>query len=239
MKKLLFSFLLLAASSTALFSQKTINDANAEKRSVGSFHGIDVGTGIELSLTEGTSEEVAVSAATTEWRDKIVTKVENGILKIYYENKFKSMNNRKEKKELKAYVSYKMLDKLQASTGADVKIVGVLKSATLDIDASTGAIINGEVSASSLKVDQSTGSKVTLSGKADKLEISGDTGSRFKGEEMATSNCSASVSTGATVAVKAEKELQVKANTGGKVTYTGNAVIKEVKTSTGGSVSKI
>ena len=239
MKKLLLSFLFVAASASIVVAQKTINDLNVEKRTVGSFHGIDVGTGIELMLTEGSTEELAVSAATTELRDKIVTKVENGILKIQYETKMGSINKIKETKDLKAYVSYKILDLLDANTGAEVKISGVLKSASLDLKANTGALVEGEVDITSLKISQNTGSKVTLSGKADKLDIDGDTGSKFKGEDLVTSNCNVTVSTGAIVSVKAEKELQAKANTGGSVKYKGSPAIKEIKTHTGGSVTKI
>lgn len=239
MKKLFLSFLAVAIAGTALFAQKTINDPNAEKRTVSGYHGIEVGTGIELNLTEGSSEEVAVSAATTEFRDKIVTKVENGILKIHYETKMGSINKKKESKNLKAYVSYKTLDLLHATTGAEVKINGVLKSSSLDMKANTGALVDGEVDISTLKVSQSTGSKITLSGKAEKLEIDGDTGSKFKGEDMSTSNCNVTVSTGAIVSVKAEKELQAKANTGGVIKYKGNATIKDIKTNTGGSVTRI
>lgn len=239
MKKLFLCFLVTAITSSAVLAQKTINDPNAEKRTVSSFHGINVGTGIELLLTEGGTEEVAVSAATTEFRDKIVTKVENGILKIHYENKMGSINRKKENKYLKAYVSYKMLDMLDANTGAEVEINGVLKSVSFNLRANTGALVNGEVDIDALRVSQNTGSKITLSGKADKLEIDGDTGSKFKGEDMSTTNCSVTVSTGAIVSVKAEKELQVKANTGGSVKYKGNAIIREIKTNTGGSVTKI
>lgn len=239
MKKLLLSFLFIAASAVIVSAQKMINDPNVEKRTIGSFHGIDVGTGIELILTEGSTEEVAVSAATAEFRDKIVTKVENGILKIHYESKMGSVNKTKESKDLKAYVSYKTLDLLDVNTGAKVKIDGVLKSASLSLNANTGALVDGEVDIASLKINQNTGSKVTLSGKADKLEIDGETGSKFKGEDMSTTNCSVTVSTGAIVLVKAEKELQVKANTGGNVKYKGSPAIKEIKTRTGGSVTKI
>ncbi|MEP6700159.1 MAG: head GIN domain-containing protein [Bacteroidota bacterium] len=239
MKKLLLSFFVIAITGNIVLAQKAINDPNAEKRTVSSFHGIDVATGIELTLTEGSGEEVAVSASSTEFRDKIITKVDNGILKIYYETKLGSVNKKKESKDLKAYVSYKTLDMLNANTGAEVKINGTLKSAYLDLKANTGALVNGEVDINTLKVSQNTGSKVTLSGRADKLDIDGDTGSKFKGEEMSTSNCNITVSTGAMVSVKAEKELQIKANTGGIVKYKGNAVIKEIKTNTGGSVTKI
>ena len=239
MKKLLLSFLFIVVTGTALLAQKVINDLNAEKRTVSGYHGIDVATGIELTLTNGNAEEVAVSAATTEFRDKIVTKVENGILKIYYETKTGAVNKIKETKDLKAYVSYKTLDLLHVSTGAKVKINGVLKSASLSMEANTGALIDGEVDIASLKVSQNTGSKISLSGKAEKLDINGDTGSKFKGDDMSTSNCSVTVSTGAIVSVSAEKELQAKASTGGSVKYKGSPTVKEIKKSTGGSVNKI
>ena len=238
MQKLFLSFLVMVFS-VAVMAQKTINDPNAEKRTVSSFHGIEVGTGIELSLTQSNTEDVAVSAAKTEHRDRIITKVENGILKIHYDSKMGSVNKIKESKNLKAYVSFKTLDVLNANTGADVEIVGALKSNILSIKANTGALIDGEVEVTTLKVSQNTGSKISFSGRADNLAVDGDTGSKFKGEDMATSNCNVTVSTGARVSVKAEKELQVKANTGGVVRYKGNAYIKEIKTNTGGTVSKI
>ncbi|OSZ80371.1 hypothetical protein CAP36_03715 [Chitinophagaceae bacterium IBVUCB2] len=239
MKKLLLSLLVVAITAPFINAQKVINDANAEKREVGSFHGVSVATGIDLVLTNGTKEEVAVSAATNEFRDKIITKVENGILRIYYETKTGSINKRKETKDLKAYVSYKSLSVLNVTTGAEVTINGILQSTKLDMTVNTGALVTGEVDVTNLKVDQTTGSKVTLSGKAGTLDVEGSTGSKFKGEDMATSNCSVTVSTGAIVSVSAEKELQVKASTGGNVKYKGTPSVREVKTSTGGSVSKI
>lgn len=83
MRKLLLSFLAIAIAGIPTFAQKTINDPNVEKRMAGSFHGIEVSTGIELTLTEGNTDEVAVSAANTVFRDKIITEVKNGILKIH------------------------------------------------------------------------------------------------------------------------------------------------------------
>ena len=144
MKKIFLSLVLLLVTSGILLAQKAINDANAEKRNVGSFHGIDVATGIRLVITGGNTEEVAVSAATTEFRDKIVTEVENGILKIHYQNKLGSVNRVNQNKELKAWVSYKSLDLLYVSTGAQVEISGVLQSSSLNLKSNTGGIVNGE-----------------------------------------------------------------------------------------------
>lgn len=238
MKKLVLSLVLLAGTGMALMAQKTINDANAEKRSVGGFHGIDVGTGISLVLTKGATEEVAVSASKAEYRDKIITKVENGVLKIHYKSEVGSINRKKEDKDLKTYVSYKLLDKLIASTGAEVEIEGVLEAGSFSLTANTGALVNGKISIGKLKVKQDTGSKITLTGKADELEAEGDTGSKFMGEELSTVSCDINVSTGAKLWITADKELKVKASTGAMVKYKGTASIKEVKTNTGGSVSK-
>ena len=239
MKKAFLSFLLLAGLITASFSQKTINDANAERRTVASFHGIDVATGIELSLTKGISEEVAVSASGVEFRDKIITEVVNGILKIHYETKTGAINRRNESKHLRAYVSYKSLDQLNVSTGAEVKIEGILESSSLELNANTGGLVAGEINIGTLNVEQNTGSKITLTGKVDKLEAQGDTGSKFMGENLNTNVCEVEMSTGAGIYISVEKELNVKANTGGYIKYKGNAGIREIKTNTGGTVSKI
>ena len=239
MKNVFLAFLMVATFSSLAFAQKTINDPNAEKRNIASFHGIEVSTGIDLILTRGTAEEVAVSASDAKFRDKIVTEVVNGILKIHYDTKTGAINRKNESKGLKAYVSYKTLDLLHVSTGAKVNIDGKLESSSLDLKANTGGLVKGEVSIGTMKVDQSTGSKITLTGNVDQLEAEGSTGSKFMGENLSTNSCSVAMSTGAGIYISVEKQLNVKANTGGYVKYKGTASINEVKTNTGGSVSKI
>ena len=239
MKKTLLILSLFVGLVTTSFAQKVINDANAEKRTVGSFHGIDVATGIELTLTKGTTEEVAVSASETQFRDKIVTEVRNGILRIHYETKSGAINKKNESKRLKAYVSYKALDLLHVTTGAEANVDGVMEATTFELKANTGGLVKAEINIGTLTVDQNTGSKITLTGKVDKLEAEGDTGSKFMGENLTTNTCMVEMSTGAGIYISVEKELNVKADTGGYIKYKGNAGIREIKTNTGGYVSKI
>ena len=237
--KRIFTLLIALSATFVVCAQKTIHDANAEKREVGNFHGVHVATGIELILTSGDVQQVAVSASKSEYRDKITTKVEGGILKIEYENKLNAKNTKKEKKNLKAYVSYTSLDVLNAHTGAEVQIEGTLKSSSLKMEAHTGARITGKVDIDDLSVDQGTGSDVKLSGEAEKLTVEGDTGSMFHGIELRTSNCTVTASTGAGIYITVDKELNVKANTGGYVKYRGDAGIREIRTNSGGQVKKI
>ncbi len=238
MKKVFLSVFMLAIAGFVI-AQKTISDPNAETRNVGSFHGIEVATGIKLVLTEGTEEAVAVSAASLENRDRIITRVENGILKIYYEKKIKAINRINESKNLRAYVSYKKLDRLNVNTGASVQIEGVLSAPSLTLNGNTGGIVNGKVDIATLQVSQSTGSKITLSGKTENLETEGDTGSKFFGEDLQAVNCSANISTGAKVYITVQQELNVKASTGGSLRYKGNAGVRDIKVSTGGRAIKI
>ncbi|MEI9911682.1 MAG: head GIN domain-containing protein [Bacteroidota bacterium] len=218
-----------------LLAQKTISDLNAEKETIGSFHGINVATGIKLIITEGSTEEVAVSASKPGIPEKIVTEVVNGTLKIYYDKKLGAINKKDESKNLKAYVSYKTLSQLDVTTGAEVEINGILTSSSLDLTANTGGLVKGEINVTTFKVSQNTGSRSPCR-QAESLDVEGDTGSKFLGEDLKTTNCSANVSTGARIFIRLDKELNAKASTGGDIKYKGGGGIRDIKTSTGGSV---
>ncbi|MFM9911488.1 MAG: head GIN domain-containing protein [Chitinophagaceae bacterium] len=239
MKKiLLFSTALLILSS-CLIAQKQINDANAEVREVPAFHGVKSSHGITVYLNQSNAIAVAVSANDTEHRNKIKTVVEDGILKIYFETEnwkvWKNFSN----KNLRVYVSAKDLDLIHASSGSDIVIEGSIKSGDLTMDASSGASIKGKIEASSLEVDQSSGSTIIISGTIDgKLKIEGSSGSTFRGYNLTVENCDAESSSGAGIEVTVNKELSVEASSGGYIYFKGNGLIRDVHTSSGGSVTR-
>jgi phage baseplate assembly protein gpV len=237
MKKIIFALLGVIALSPAIAQYKVVNDPNAEVRTAKDFHAIKVSTGIRLYLTQGNEEAVAVSAAKTEDRDRIVTSVEHGVLKIYYDNGkwgFHNDNNR----ELKAYVSCKVLDALNASSGAHVSVDGTIKSGNLELDFSSGAEFKGEVAASDLKVEQSSGSVSTISGATGSLSAGASSGSAINAFDLRSDACEARASSGANVDVSVNKTLTASASSGGQINYKGSGVISTVHTSSGGSVSK-
>ena len=90
MKKSLLAFIVvLIGIACNSQQQKTINDQNAEPRAVKGFHSIKAEDGIDLYLTQGEEEAVAVSASRIEYRDKIRTVVQDGVLRIYYDENFR------------------------------------------------------------------------------------------------------------------------------------------------------
>lgn len=226
--------------SLVLMAQNQVNDALAEERKVPSFHAIKVSTGIKLYLNQGGTEAVAVSASKAEYRDKIVTKVENGVLKIYIEQEtFKFWKGISTKgKNPVAYVSVDDLDELDISAGASVVVDGTIKGSKLDLDASSGSVFNGSIDYTTVSVDQSSGSVVKISGSAATLKIDGSSGSVFNGYELTVNNCDADVSSGAGAQITVNKEMNAEASSGGSVSYKGEGVIRNVHTSSGGTVSK-
>jgi len=233
----LFSLLVVLGFILTASAQKTVNDANAEKRNVSGFHAVEVSGGIDLYLSQG-EEAVAVSASKTEYRDKITTVVEDGILKIYYGPKSDGHFTFNSNRKLKAYVSFKTIEGLSGSGGSDVYVNGTIKVPKLKLSLSGGSDFKGAVETNDLNVDISGGSDVNISGKTVNLKIESSGGSDFKGYDLSSDICYASGSGGADMQVRVNKELSVHTSGGSDVFYKGNAVIRETRTSGGGSVSK-
>lgn len=224
---LFFSLFLIVGLTSA---QKTIKDANAQKRNVKNFHGVYVSNGIDLFLTQSDEEAVAVSASENEYRDKIITEVEDGILKIYYEKKEGwnwgfSMDNKK----LKAYVSVKTLEKLNASGGSDVSIENTIKGDKLSISISGGSDLDGELVYNELSLSASGGSDADIKGRVGNAKITASGGSDVNGYGLITEYCRVQSSGGSDVNVTANKEINASASGGSDIYYKGNATAKTNK----------
>jgi hypothetical protein len=237
MKKIILS--LLTIISLHSFAQDAVvNDANAEKRTLsGSFSAIKVSDGIDLYLSQGNEESIAVSASEQKYLDRFKTVVDNGVLKIYYDNSTMIWNGN-EKRKLKAYVSFKTLERLQASSGASVDAKNTFKLDKLEMHFSSGAQFNGEVNIGDMNVDQNSGSEINITGSAEKLKVDLSSGALFKGYELNAEYCEAKASSGGEVRINVNKELAAKASSGGGIKYRGNASITDLNVSSGGVVKK-
>jgi hypothetical protein len=235
MKKIiLFASLLVTLGSSA---QKTVRDANAVTRNARGYHAIEISDGIDLYLSQSNEEAVAISASTSEYRDKIHIEVVDGVLKIYYERQNGwgiNWGNRK----LKAYVSVKNLDHLSASGGADVYIDNELSTQKLSMHLSGGSDFRGKVNAQQLSMDASGGSDIYISGRADHVKIDASGGSDVHGYEMISNVCTIRSSGGSDVHITANKEIDANASGGSDIYYKGTATSTTSK-SGGGSVKRV
>lgn len=238
MKKIGYTLFTFFVINTVAGQQKMSYDNNAEKRSVGSFHGIKVATGIKLMISQGNTEEVAVSAANIDDRNKIKTEVVNGVLKIYFnkENNWGGWNGNK--KNLKAWVSFKSIDEFNGSSGSSTIAEGIIKAGNLILDISSGADFKGSINCSSLNVELSSGADANVSGNSEKIVVKASSGSDFKGFALTTKICDADASSGADIEITVQKEIKAEASSGGGVYYKGTAIITSFSKSSGGSINK-
>jgi hypothetical protein len=233
----LLTVFILAGAAAIAQNPKIINDPNAQKRTVSSFHGIAIHSGIDLYLNQGGDETVAVSASDPEYRDRIITEVQDGILHIYVDDKWHwnwGWGNHK----LKAYVSCKMLDDLKASGGSDVYVDGTVKSEKLELHLSGGSDLHGKLEIGELTVGQSGGADAYISGSASQLVVHVSGGSDFHGYDLVVDDCHAQASGGSDVYVTVNKQLDASANGGSDIHYKGSASVRESHTSGSGSVSR-
>jgi hypothetical protein len=222
--------------AVVLMGQKTFNDPNAEVRDVKGFKGVNVATGIQLYLTQDEKEAVAISAETAEARARVKTIVQDGVLRIFFENSALGFKFKNLRKNVKAYVSIATVEKLGVSSGATMQIEGAIKADKLELDAHSGGTFKGKVEVASLEVEHESGAMVKISGTAGKVAVDGSSGSDLSGYDLVTEKATVNVSSGASVKLTINKEVNAKASSGGELVYKGNATRNDVTTSSGGSV---
>lgn len=232
---LLTAFLITGAMTMAQ-NPHVIKDANAQKRTVSGFHGIAIHSGIDLYLSQGGDEAVAVSASDPDVRARIVTEVRDGILHIYLDDRGFHWSWRDRK--LRAYVSCKMLDELKASGGSDVYVDESLQSERLSVELSGGGDLHGKLQVGELTVGMSGGADSYVSGTAGRLDVHVSGGGDFHGYDLAVDSCQARVSGGGDIYVTVNKSLDAYASGGGDIRYKGKGTVQELHASGGGSVSR-
>jgi len=237
MKKVLF-VLLASVMVMQVVAQKEINDPNAQVRNVKGFHAIKVSSAIDLYLSQANEEVVVVSAAETKWRDRIRTVVEGGVLKISLDQEGWSWWKNTGHKKLKAYVSFKSLDKLVASGACDVRVTGTIKSDELVIDISGASNFRGDVDVNSLNIDQSGASDATITGKANSVYAEASGASDLKAFDLQTQNCKARASGASDIKISVSNELNAHASGASGISYKGQPTIKEMHSSGASSVNK-
>jgi hypothetical protein len=233
--------ILLAAFAFVSFAAvaqegKVINDKNAQKRTAQGFHGVEISSGIDLYLSQGNEEAVAVSATDLDVRDHIKVEVVDGILKVYIEQHgfhWGNWNNQ----HLKAYVSCKTIDQLHASGGSDVFFEDPIHSDRLKMSLSGGSDLHGKMTVGELSITQSGGADSYVSGSATTLYVRTSGGSDYHGYDLAADDCHVEVSGGSDAYLTVNKELTASASGGSDVHYKGNGVVRSSSASGSGSIS--
>lgn len=250
-------------SETQTFSSKsnynenaTVINRNSEERKLGKFVGLEVGSGIKVNFTQGPQQNIRVETD----EDKlqyISTVVENNILKIMVKNTGKkSLNFNK----IFVNIIAPELNQISTSAGSNLTVLNTLKAERINVDASSGSLINGDfdiknkaelsvtsganlnlnINTNQLSFDGTSGSNATINGKADQANFQLTSAANCNAQNLIINNATASVTSAANLTVNVFGTLDAKANSAGKIRYRGNPknIISDISKSSGGQLTK-
>jgi hypothetical protein len=234
--KSIFIFLFSIISLQVCAQQTVINDKNVEVRDVSSFSGIKVSGGIDVYLSQDDNYSLAVSAADTKYRDNIKTEVKNGILVISYNSDHFKWNNAD--KKLRAYISFKTIESLDASGACDIIITSALNTSSLLLKLSGACDIKGPVKINDLTLDLSGASTVKINGEVQNLNLTASGASDLKNFDLVAENCVANLSGASDVRITVKNSISGSASGASSLHYNGNPNRGDVVTSGASSFSQ-
>lgn len=241
---------------TSFASENNSSYLNGESRNAGEFSGIEVSTGVNVVFKQENPTSVKVIADADKLQ-YVITKVENGILKVYIDNK-KQKNIKF--KNLSVNISSPRLESVKTSSGANFTAVSAIRERNLNIDASSGSTVNGKfdisntasvevtsgsnvkasINSASIMVKGSSGSNTNVEGNAARASFDISSGAVCKAENLKANDVEAQSTSGGNLSVNVNGRFKVRASSGGSVKYKGNPELdSSVDKISGGSLKQI
>lgn len=202
----------------------------SEDRDISSnFETIKVQQGINVYLTQGNKTELSIEADDN-IIDLLITEVNNGELKIYFEkNVYKA-------KARNVFLTAETINGIRTSSGAYVKTENTLQTDMLVLDSSSGSSMDVYVNADEVESECSSGADIDIFGETNKFSARASSGSSIDADELKSNYAVAKASSGANINVHVSGTLRAKASSGGDIDYEGSPANINKDTSSGGSV---
>ncbi|WP_312306149.1 DUF4252 domain-containing protein [Chryseobacterium sp.] len=239
-----------------LTSENTSSYLNGDSRNVGDFSKIDVSEGVTVTYKQENARSVKVIADADKLQ-YVITRVEDGVLKIYIDNK--GVRNLRFK-NLNVNVSSPNLQRIKTSSGSIFTAVNPVSENSLEIEADSGSIIKGKfnikqataVSVSSgsvlnasitttkMALNTSSGASVSLSGQAASAAIDTSSGASCKADDLKIATGIVEATSGASLSIFFTDKLKVSVSSGADVKLKGNPELDaKVDKISGGSLRQV
>ncbi|WP_152969727.1 head GIN domain-containing protein [Pedobacter sp. Hv1] len=230
-KASIFSLFIIGLSIT------NVNAQNSKNVGVKNFNSIAVRSGIDLYLTQGTSETLTIKGDADLIKDVIVEQNGADVTIRYKEgvNWGRLFKNQ----SIKVYVNYKNLKGLTASGGSDVYTENTLKTDLLNVRASGGSDVKLTLACKDLNLEISGGSDANLSGSGENMTLTASGGSDVDAYGYTVNYAKVNVSGGSDANIFVNKGLEAGASGGSDVSYKGNASLKKTTSSKSGDIRRV
>jgi hypothetical protein len=229
-----------AFATTLAFSTLNTFNASAQEnnnRNVGSFSSVDISGGMDVFLTEGSTESVKVEVKGIE-AEKVLTEVKGEALKISLKIKNGFSWSWGKGVEIKVYVTYRKLKAISSSGSSDIICNSKLKNESFEIALSGSGDLKASLETANLEVSVSGSADIDLEGKADVQNIAISGSGNFKGRDLEGKEVKVRISGSGDATVWANESIEAKVSGSGDVTYKGNPSKEVSKVSGSGTIKK-
>lgn len=229
------STLVIAGCTSQAQTEAATPGQTTKTYAVSDFTALDVATGIEVEFTAGEATSVVVENENGAW-DKIEVKVDGNTLSL--KKPYNSgIGYKRNKETFFVTVSAPALNSLETSSGSRVTGTG-LSGESVYVDTSSGSSVNvADIDANKITVDTSSGSSVTLAGTCGAVSSDTSSGSSLRASSLICANAELESSSGSSTSVTANQSVSAKASSGASISVSGNPADRDVKKSSGGSVT--
>lgn len=210
------------------------NAQSSKNVSVKNFNGITVSSGIDVYLTQGTTETLTIKGDADLIKGVIVTQSGTNILIKYKDgvNWGRMFKNQ----SIKVYINFKNISNLTSSGGSDVFSEGTIKTDLLNLRASGGSDLKLSLAVKDLSLNISGGSDADLKGSGENMNATASGGSDINAFGYIVNYAKVNVSGGSDASIYVNKGLEAGASGGSDVNYKGNAALKKTTSSKSGDV---
>jgi hypothetical protein len=203
----------------------------SQSRDLPVFSGIKVGSGIDVFISQGEPQSVVVEADGNlqEW---IRTEVEGSVLHIYTDKMIRTAKTKK------VSITCKTIDRIDVSSAGDVTGLSLFKTDKLDIGMSSAGDLKFEVEANEINVSISSAGNVNLKGRTNTFNADLSSAGDLNAFDLEAKVGDISVSSAGNARVYITDEASFRSSSAGNINYKGEPKVKEMQTSSAGSVNK-
>ncbi len=235
MKKYLSMVLLFSLVCVFVLSAAANADTVTKNYNFKDFSGIDIGSGMKLTVTQSDNYSISVTAEEKAFHDLKVEK-SGSKLKIYFDRSWFFGSSRHGNVEVN--ITMPSLTYLDLSGGVIGKVTMDVSGKRFKAEMSGGTILHGNLKCSDVKFDLSGGSRVEMSGNGGNLKIEGSGGSMFRLKDFEVKDVDAELSGGSQAVVSMDGTLDADQSGGSRITYYGKMELGHTSFSGGSGISK-
>ncbi|HEB33393.1 hypothetical protein LCGC14_2926810 [marine sediment metagenome] len=204
-----------------------------EERIVASFDIIRATGRVKVFLKPGKSERLRIETRGVEI-SKVFTVIDGTTLKIYIQKGFIDDNI-----DVKVYVTYKVLREVHSSALADIQAESAIKGDKLVVDVNSKGRANVKVDVNTLELMVSVSGELEISGKTKIQNTRVNSDGKLKAFNLQCEKTYIKINTAGIAEVRAGELLDATVHTGGNLRYKGNPSKETIKSTLGGTVTRL